>query len=101
MSNTASWFIAIKKILLLYDLTLPEELLHSPVKKSAWKTQVNIAVNQHWKRKIVYSSNLSNKLQYLNKVFSPGKLHPVLSAPVKSMYAVCWLPVKLLLPTGT
>ena len=55
------------------------------------------------KTKIVYSANLSNKLQYLNIDFSPGKLHPVLSAPVKSMCAVRRLPVrpKLRLLKGT
>ncbi|MEW8547953.1 MAG: reverse transcriptase family protein, partial [Candidatus Thiodiazotropha sp.] len=46
--SSKSWFIAIKKILLKYDLPDPLDLLGDPLSKYSWKRRVNQCINSFW-----------------------------------------------------
>ena len=100
--NSASWLVEIKKILWTYDLGEVEDLLISPVPKLQWKRTVFNKVSHIVKRTLVDVARLYKSLKYLNKQeYTPGKIHPVLRIPSRSVRERTRVPVKLKLLTGS
>ena len=48
-----SWFVAVKKTLLKYDLPSAESLLEKPIAKFAWKKLFNESVNKYWTERVL------------------------------------------------
>lgn len=96
-----SWFIAVKKVLILYDLPSPESLLVNPVGKLEWKKQFNTVINKHWTEKILCRSELYSSLRYLSKTFTVGKCHPAIKPYCYSNRDIYRIPVKNKILTGT
>ena len=79
--KSCSWFIAAKKILILYNLSSTGILLENPLGKLEWKKMFNATVNKYWTDKIVSRSEsffffFFSSLRYLSKTFTVGKRHP-------------------------
>ena len=51
-TDSRSWFINIKKILLKYEFSNINELLTNPIRKSLWKSSVQRTVENFWSEKI-------------------------------------------------
>ena len=96
-----SWFIAVKKVLILYDLPSTESLLDNPLGKLEWKKQFNIVINEHWTEKILCRSELYSSLRYLSKTFIVGKCHPAVKPYCYSNRDIYRIPVKNKILTGT
>ncbi|MCG7875776.1 MAG: reverse transcriptase domain-containing protein [Candidatus Thiodiazotropha endolucinida] len=96
-----SWFIAVKKLLIMYDLPTAEELLENPFGKYRWKKRFNMAVNKYWTDKIVSQSELYSSLRYLSKTFIVGKCHPAVKPYSYSDRDIYRIPVKNKILTGT
>lgn len=71
--DSHSWFIAVKKILIKYDLPSPEALLGNPMKKYVWKRLYNTAIDKFWSKRIVSQSRLYSSLSFLSKTYEVGK----------------------------
>ena len=99
--NSHSWFIAVKKVLILYDLPSAETLLDNPVEKLKWKKQFNTVINEHWSEKIRCRSELYSSLRYLSKTFTVGKCHPAVKPYCLSKRDIYRIPVKNKILTGT
>ncbi|MES9904479.1 MAG: reverse transcriptase domain-containing protein [Sedimenticola sp.] len=99
--NSNSWFIAVKKILLKYDLQSPDELIQMPPKKQEWKRIINKAVNEKWTQCIVNQAELYSSLNQLSKVFIPGRCHPAIIPYQNSYRDVNRIPIKVKILTGT
>ena len=99
--NSHSWFIAVKKVLILYDLPSAEALLDNPVEKLKWKKQFNTVINEHWSEKIRCRSELYSSLRYLSKTFTVGKCHPAVKPYCLSKRDIYRIPVKNKILTGT
>ena len=77
-------------------------MLQSPVPKLQWKRTVFNKVSQKVKRNLVDVALLYKSLKYLNKhEYTPGKIHPVLRIPLRSVRELTRVPVKLKLLTGS
>lgn len=96
-----SWFIAVKKVLILYDLPSAEALLENPPGKLEWKKQFNSAVNKYWTERILCRSELYSSLRYLSKTFTVGKCHPAVKPYGLSDRDIFRIPVKNKILTGT
>ena len=96
-----SWFIAVKKILIKYNLPDPETLLENPVEKLNWKKTFNTAINEFWISHIVSQSRLYSSLKYLSKTYIVGKCHPAVKPCLKSDRDIPRIPVKNKVLTGT
>lgn len=82
--NSKSWFIAIKKILIKYDLPDPVELLCNPPKKSSWKQSVNKQINSYWIDRIKCSAKLYSSLQNIAvDNYACGRCHHLLKSTKK------------------
>ena len=99
--NSHSWFIAVKKVLILYDLPSTESLLDNPLGKLEWKKQFNIVINEHWTKTIMRRSELYSSLRYLSKTFIVGKCHPAVKPYCYSNRDIYRIPVKNKILTGT
>ena len=96
-----SWFIAVKKLLILYELPSAESLLDNPLEKLEWKKQVNNVINDHWTEKILCRSELYSSLRYLSKTFTVGNCHPAVKPYPCSNRDIYRIPVKNKILTGT
>ena len=99
--NSHSWFIVIKKLLILYELPEPELILTSKYEKTEWKRLVDKHVCKYWVDKIVSQSELYSSLNFLSKIHKPGKCHPAIKPYSKSSRDVNRIPVKTKILTGT
>ncbi|MCG8048991.1 MAG: reverse transcriptase domain-containing protein [Candidatus Thiodiazotropha endolucinida] len=99
--RSKSWFIAVKKILLKYDLPNPEELLNNPTKKLIWKKRYNTAINKYWTDQIVSQSELYSSLKYLSKSYIIGRCHPAVKPYARSNRDINRIPLKNKVITGT
>ena len=99
--KSCSWFIAIKKILILYDLPSTEILHENPLGKLEWKKMFNVAVNKYWTDKIVSRSELYSSLRYLSKTFMVEKCHPAVKPYCLSDRDIYRIPVKNTILMGT
>ena len=100
-SESYSWYIAIKKFLVKYDLPGPLELLNNPPKKFAWKSRVSKQINNYWVGFIKHRASLYASLQHLvvdNYVC--GKTHHLLKS-CRNAREIHWVHAKLKLATGT
>ena len=100
-SKSHSWYIAIKKFLLKYDLPGPLELLNNPPTKFAWKRRVSKQINNYWVGFIKHRASLSASLQHLvvdNYVC--GKT-PYLLKSCRNAKEIHRVHTKLKLATGT
>ena len=70
-----SWYIAVKNVLVKYNLPDPETLLENPVEKLAEKRDFNTAINNYWNNQIISQSRLYSSLKYLSKTYTVGKCH--------------------------
>ncbi|MEW8544949.1 MAG: hypothetical protein AB2693_15595, partial [Candidatus Thiodiazotropha sp.] len=96
-----SWFVVVKKVLILYDLPSAEALLQNPLGKIEWKKQFNVAVNKYWTEKILCQSELYSSLRYLSKTFVVGKCHEAIKPYGYSDRDIYRIPVKNKILTGT
>lgn len=99
--DSNSWFIGVKQVLWKYDLVEAEDLLEGHLSYTEWKRQASQAINIHWTNKILHSAAYSKSLKYLSKVYTPGKVHPILQTPVKSARSINRIPTHLRILTGT
>ena len=67
--TSISWFIEIVKLLELYELPSPHDLIVSPPNKLQWKHQVKSAIHFYWTRKLNESGS---KRKVIFKIFEPG-----------------------------
>ncbi|MEW8548618.1 MAG: reverse transcriptase family protein, partial [Candidatus Thiodiazotropha sp.] len=99
--NSNSWFIAVKKLLIKYNLPDPFELLENPPSKYTWKRRVRDAINGYWIPAIQAQAALYPSLRWLNvRSYEPGSLHPLVRL-TGDLREVPRLAVKLKLVTGT
>ena len=96
-----SWYIAIKKILVKYDLPEPRELLHNPPTKFAWKRQVSKQINNYWVKFVKDRASLYTSLQHLVvDNYACGKSHHLLKS-CRNAREIHRVHTKLKLATGT
>ena len=96
-----SWFIAVKKILIKYDLPLPEAVLDNPPSKNKWKKQYNSAINKHWSKKVISQAKLYSSLKFLSKRYIVGQCHTAIKPLPHSTRDINRIPVKNKILTGT
>ena len=96
-----SWFVAVKKTLLKYDLPSAESLLEKPIAKFAWKKLFNESVNKYWAEQVLSQSKLYASLRYLSKSYTVGKCHKAVKPYEFSNRDICRIPVKTKILTGT
>ena len=73
-TDSKSWFINIKKILLKYEFSNINELLTNPIRKSIWKSSVQRAVENFWTEKIRETATWYPSLEHLNSKLP----HPII-----------------------
>ena len=99
--NSSSWFLAIKKILVKYDLPGCWDILIEPPTKYRWKSLVNKQVNSYWAERIKSRASLYSSLRYLAlESYYPGKTHWVLQHTGVARDIPC-ISTKLKLLTGS
>jgi hypothetical protein len=59
-----SLFIEIVKLLELYELSSPHDLIMSPPNKLQWKHQVKSAINVYWTRKLKLEAKEKSSLKF-------------------------------------
>ncbi|KAK3088432.1 hypothetical protein FSP39_019152 [Pinctada imbricata] len=97
-----SWFIAIKKLLIKYDLPDINDVLKQPPTKYTWNKLVNRKVNDYWKTKIMSSAGSYSSLRHLDpSSYKPGKIHPIATTENPTNRDITRLAVKLKIVTGT
>ena len=96
-----SWFSAVKKILIQYNLPSPESLLDNPLKKLAWKKLFNYAINEYWTCQIVSQWRIYSSLKYLSKTYVVGKCHPAVKPYMHSNRGIPRISGKNKVLTGT
>ncbi|MCG8046395.1 MAG: reverse transcriptase domain-containing protein, partial [Candidatus Thiodiazotropha endolucinida] len=99
--NSHSWFIAVKKVLIKYDLPDPEVLLNVPISKCSWKQQYNKVINKYWRERILSQSILYSSLKYLAKLYTVGRCHPAITPYQHSNRDINRIPTKCKVITGT
>ena len=78
-TDSRSWFIYIKKILLKYEFSNINELLTNPIRKSIWKSSVQRAVENFWSEKIRETATWYPSLEHLNsELYTPNLPHPII-----------------------
>ena len=96
--SSHSWYIAIRKLLIMYDLPHPWDLLDDPPTKTRWKATVNKCVSEYWCSTIRENAALCPSLQYLNtEDYMPGRKHWL----IQEVREVICLKMKLNLVTGS
>lgn len=99
--HSNSWFVAVKRLLVKYDLPDGLELLSNPISKFAWKKRVSDAVNKYWISCILSQAALYPSLCWLSVgSFWPGNRHPLVCL-TGDLREVPRLAVKLKIATGT
>jgi hypothetical protein len=103
-TDSRSWFINIKKILLKYEFSNIDELWTNPIRKSIWKSSVQKAVENFWTEKIRETATWYPSLEHLNrKLYTPKLPHPIIdiSKDLNPSRAAISIGVKLKIVTGT
>jgi hypothetical protein len=103
-TDSRSWFINIKKILLKYEFSNINELLTNPIKKLLWKSSVQREVDNFWTEKIRETATWYPPLEHLNsKLYTPKLPHPIIdiSKDLNPSRAAMGIGVKLKIVTGT
>jgi hypothetical protein len=103
-TDSRSWFINIKKILLKYEFSNINELLTNPIRKSIWKSSIQRAVENFWSEKIRETATWYPSLEHLNsKLYTPKLPHPIIdiSKDLSPSRAAISIGVKLKIVTGT
>ena len=96
-----SWFIAIKDILLKYDLPMPWLLLDTQPTKFRWKNQVKRKINHYWSEVMKSRASLYSSLKYLNyEAYRPGTRPLVIQDP-NGVKDVPRIHTKIKMITGT
>jgi hypothetical protein len=67
-TDSRSWFINIKKILLKYEFSNINELLTNPIRKSRWKSSVQRAVENFWTEKLRETATWYPSLEHRNSL---------------------------------
>ena len=99
--SSHSWYIAIRKLLIKYDLQHPWDLLDDQPTKTRWKATVNKGVNEYWCSTMREKAALCPFLQYLNtEDYMPGRKHWLIQH-TKEVREVTSLKTKLKLVTGS
>ena len=96
-----SWAVHIRNILLKYDLEDPVYYLNERLPKGVWFKSVLSNVTNWWKSHIETAAALYPSLKYLHKIFTFGKMHPVLQILSRSAFESTRIPVRFRLLTGT
>ena len=96
-----SWFIAVKKILIKYDLPFPETLIDNPPTKYKWKNQCNRVINKYWTEKVISQAKLYSSLKFLSRHYTVGKCHPAIKPFPLSKRDINRIPVKNKILTGS
>ena len=100
-SDSHSWYIEVRKILVKYDLPSCWDLLDSPIKKERWRRLVNRKVNGYWSERIKQSAELYSSLKYLSThEYWPGRKHPLIQQ-VNGTRDIPRVSTRLKLVTGT
>lgn len=100
-SNSNSWYIEVRKILVKYDLPSCWDLLDHPVKKDRWRRTVNRKVNAYWSEHIRQAAELYSSLKYLAAhKYWPGRKHPLIQQ-VTGARDIPRVSTRLKLVTGT
>ncbi|MEW8548000.1 MAG: reverse transcriptase domain-containing protein [Candidatus Thiodiazotropha sp.] len=99
--SSHSWFVAVKKVLVKYDLPDAVELIQAPPGKFFWKRQCNRSINDYWKDRIISQAKLYSSLKYLSKSFKIGKCHPAVKPHDLSIRDINRIPVMNKILTGT
>ena len=96
-----SWFIAIKDILLKYDLPMPWLLLDTQPTKFRWKNQIKRKINHYWSEVMKSRAFLYSSLKYLNyEAYRPGTRPLVIQDP-NGVKDVPRIHTKIKMITGT
>ena len=96
-----SWYIAVRKILVKYNLPSCWDLLDNPPKKEHWRRLVNKHVNEQWAAWIKQSAELYSSLKYLcADEYWPGNRHQLIRH-VNGPREVPRVSTRLKLATGT
>ena len=96
-----SWFIAVRKLFLKYNLPECWSLIENPQSKHRWKSMVDKHVNDYWVERIKTKSALYSSLEYLSAdEYYPGNRHWLLHHTGVARDIPC-THVKLKLVTGT
>ena len=73
-----SWFIEIVKLLELYELPSPHDLIVSPPNKLQWKHQVKSTIHFYWTRKLKLEAKEKSSLKFLHfNSITPGTVHNI------------------------
>ena len=99
--RSISWYVAVRKILVRYNLPSCWDLLDNPPKKEHWRRMVNKEVNELWSSQIKQSAELYSSLRYLYAdEYWPGRRHQLIQQ-VNGPRDVPQVSIKLYLATGT
>ena len=99
--SSSSWYIAIKKLCILYDLPECTEILHNTPTKAKWRSTVHKAVRKYWPDRIQAVVPLYPSLKWLE--CSPRQCannHPLIVSS-GSLRDVARIAVHLKIVTGT
>ena len=73
-----SWFIAMRKICMKYNLQDPEIFIHQQITKSKWKKIMIFKIKKFWKDKILSDKELYSSLKYLSPIYKIGYVLPLI-----------------------
>ena len=97
-----SWFIEIVKLLELYELPLPHDLIVSPPNKLQWKHQVKSAIHFYWTRKLKLEAKEKSSLKFLNlESITPGTVHNIWESCGSEPFATTSASIKCKIACGT
>ena len=65
-SNSHSWVIHVKKLLYLYDLPKPLEVLYSIIHQDSWKKCVKVMVRRYWTENLMDTARSMKTMAYIN-----------------------------------
>ena len=100
--NSNSWFIAVKQLLVRYNLPCAFNILSDTPKKDPWNRLVSTHVNKYWAERIVASAELYSTLQHFSVLdYRPGCLHPTVLTNIPCTMEITRIAVKLKILTGT
>ena len=99
--DSNSWFIAMRKICMKYNLQDPESFLDKQITKSKWKRIMVDKIKQIWRNRILSEKDLYESLKYLSPIFNVGKIHPLLDIQLVNTRDVQRLAPRIKITTGT
>ena len=88
-ASSMSWFVQVRDICLLYGLPHPISILDDPIKKSRFKKQAKLAVQDYWQQRLRADAAPLESLAYFNPVYmSLSQPHPVWLTASSNPYEV-------------